>query len=91
MARYRVPTPKPDQISVVWGKADSFASPSLVYVYPDRDGKSDCRVLMEAIEEPRHRTGETRRSLAAELEARGYDLTTLRITIRRKQKEPAHD
>ena len=93
--RVRTPQPKPDHLIVAWGRTDPYNHPSLVYVYPDRAGKCDSRVLMEAIEGPRYRPSSERYgsfekepSLAQELEARGYDLTTLRITIRKKETTP---
>ncbi|MFG6083752.1 hypothetical protein ACEUZ9_005477 [Paracoccus litorisediminis] len=88
--RIRTPMVKPDQITVAWGRADRHSLPSLVYVYPDRAGKGDSRVLMEALEGDRFRPSFERfgsldrePSMVAELEKRGYDITTLRLTIRR--------
>ena len=93
--RVRTPQPKPDHLIVAWGRTDPFNDPSLVYVYPDLAGKCDSRVLMDAIEGPRYRPSfnpygslKEEPSLAQELEARGYDLTTLRITIRKKEPTP---
>lgn len=93
--RVRTPTPKDDTLIVAWGRADQFSSPSLVYVYPNRDIKCDTRVVMEALEGPRYGytfedfgTPKQQPSLIAELEARGYDITTLRLTIQKKKEEP---
>lgn len=88
--RYRVPEPKPDTLKVCWGRADSYSEPSLVYVYPDRDGKAATRLLMTALEGDRYapdfgpRGYKVEKSVAKELEERGYDLTTLKLTIKRK-------
>lgn len=94
--RYRVPRPKPGHLVVTWGKADRHALPSIVYVYPDRDGRCDARVLGDVLEGrrylPDHQAAggyRVERSLADELEARGYDLSTLRISITRKTA-PVH-
>ena len=92
--RTRVPDPKPDTLIATWGRCDSFAAPSIVYVYPDRDGKCDSRVLCDALEGKRHSPDPDRYgafkltpSLAEELDARGWDLTTLRFSIKRKVAE----
>jgi hypothetical protein len=75
---------------VAWGRVDRHSEPSVVYAFPDRDGKCDSRVLCEALEGPRYRPSLERpgyiegNSLLKELEERGYDLTTLRITISKK-------
>lgn len=90
--RVRTPQPKDDTLIVSWGRADQFSAPSLVYVYPNRDIKCDTRVVMDALEGPRY--GYTfeafgvlkeQPSLIAELEARGYDITTLKLTIEKKK------
>jgi hypothetical protein len=88
--RLRTPKAKPGQLVVAWGRVDRHSNPSVVYAYPDRDGKCDSRVLCDALEGERYqptlsRPGYTvEKSLLEELEERGYDLTTLRITISKK-------
>ena len=79
--RYRLPTPRVGTLDVRWGRPDQFSTHSLYYTYGNRDGKSDSRVVMEALEGSSTRNG---LSLASELEARGYDLTTLRFSIQKK-------
>ncbi len=89
--RVRTPDPKPDTLIVSWGRADPFSAPSLVYVYPNRDIKCDTRVAMDALEGPRY--GYTfedfgklkeKPSFIQELEDRGYDITTLKLSIKKK-------
>lgn len=94
--RVRTPTPKDDTLIVAWGRTDSYSAPSLVYVYPNRDIKCDSRVVMEALEGPRHEHSfetypnmKTIPSLIEELESRGYDITTLRLTIKKKKADCA--
>lgn len=89
--RVTTPVAKPGQLVARWGRVDRPNAPSIVYAYPDRAGKCDSLILMDAIEGPRYRPSwkriggyEEEQSLLAELEARGYDLTTLRITISKK-------
>ena len=89
--RVRVPDPKADTLIATWGRSDSYAAPSIVYVYPDRDGKCDSRVLCDAFESKQYSPNPEKfgsfkltPSLAEELDARGWDLTTLRFSIKRK-------
>jgi len=88
--RLRTPKAKPGQLVVAWGRVDRHSDPSVVYAFPDRDGKCDSRIVCEALEAPRYRPSLNapghieRKSLLEELEERGYDLTTLRLTISRK-------
>jgi hypothetical protein len=88
--RLRTPKAKPGQLVVAWGRVDRHSNPSVVYAYPDRDGKCDSRVLCDALEGERYQPTLSRpgyaveKSLLEELEGRGYDLTTLRITISKK-------
>ena len=75
--RYRLPAPRAGTIDVRWGKPDPFSGHSLCYTYGNRDGKVICRIISAALEG--NHSGE--KSLADELQARGYDLTTLRFSI----------
>lgn len=94
--RIRTPSVKADTLIVAWGRADSHDAPSLVYVYPDRSGKCDSRVLCDAFEGKQYSPDPERYgsfhlgpSLTEELDRRGYDLTTLKFSIQRK--EASHD
>ncbi len=85
MKRRRFPilkAPQPGRIVVRWARASRGETPSLVYGFGDRDDKATSRVVMRALEEIEVFDG---RSLAAELEARGYDLSTLRFSIARRE------
>ena len=88
MKRYRTPTAKPGELKAGYGREDRHCSPNLVYVWGGEGGqKPDARVLGSALEDKRHGYAfpsmvlEQRPSLIEELEARGYDITTLRFTI----------
>ena len=83
--RWRVPVPKPGHLLALYGRTDRFNSPDLVYVYPNRNIKCDSRVLMHALEEVPVYDG---KSLREELEARGYDITTLKFSIKLKDPRP---
>jgi hypothetical protein len=88
--RVRTPKAKPGQLVVAWGRVDRHNNPSVVYAYPDRDGKCDSRVICDALEGARYRPSlrqpgyTVEKSLLEELDERGYDLTTLRLTISKK-------
>ena len=89
--RITTPVAKPGELIARWGRVDRHSAPSIVYAYPDRSGKSDSRVLCDAIEGPRCSPSSTpfggydvNPSLVEELESRGYDITTLRISIKKK-------
>lgn len=93
--RYTTPVAKPGQLIVRWGKVDRHSEPSLVYAYPDRDGKSDSRVVMSAFEEERNMRTllapngiKTLPSLLDELVSRGYDPETFRFSIEKKAQTP---
>lgn len=89
--RYRTPTAKPGEIKIVYGKADRYSAPDLCVAWgAGADMKCTGRLIMNAIDQktmhPRFPGPgyEYRPSLVEELEARGFDITTLRITIQRK-------
>lgn len=89
--RYRTPTAKPGEIKIVYGKADRYSSPDLCVAWGDGvDMKCTARLIMNAIDQKVMRPTFSERgydfgpSLIEELEARGFDITTLRISIQRK-------
>lgn len=94
MKRVRTPKAKPGQLVVAWGRVDRHSEPGIVYAYPDRDGKCDSRVVCDALEGDRYRPSlqspgyTVMNSLLQELDRRGYDLTTLKLTISRKADAP---
>jgi len=92
MRRYRTPTAKPGEIKIVYGKADRHSRPDLCVAWGEgTDMKCTGRLIMNAITEKplRHKFPgggtEYTTSLVDELEARGFDITTLRITIQKKE------
>ncbi|WP_311270336.1 hypothetical protein [Sphingobium sp. WCS2017Hpa-17] len=96
MKRWRTPTAKPGQIKIVYGRVDRHNNPDLCVAWgAGTDMKCTARLIMHAITEktlhakfpgPGH---EYHPSLVEELETRGFDITTLRITI--EKKDAAHD
>lgn len=80
MKQCRVPKAKAGELLVKFGK--QFGDEDLFYCYPDNDCgmKRDSRLLMLAFERPLL-DGKT---LRQELEARGYDITTLKFSVMKK-------
>lgn len=84
--RYRTPVAKPRELRAAYGRADRWSEPSIVYSWGgDGANKPDGRILSTAIEEAIVFDGKT---LAQELDRRGYDLSTLRFSIRLKDVSP---
>jgi hypothetical protein len=79
--RPRIPTTKPGELKAGWARVDGN-SPSVAYNWGGGGAaKSDARILSNALEEVHVHDGKT---LIEELEARGYDLSTLRFSIKLK-------
>lgn len=92
MKRYRTPTAKPGEIKIVYGKADRYSRPDLCVAWGDgADMKPTASFMMHALTEKRMTRAFPSMdviyepSLIDELEARGFDIETLRFTIQRKQ------
>lgn len=90
--RFRTSPAKPGQIKAQWGRADRHSKPSLVYLWGGEGAsQGDARIIAYAIEDKRFAPtfeGGYREepSLVEELERRGYDPTTLKISIERKKQ-----
>lgn len=81
--RLRPPVTKPGQLRAYWGRSEPGAKPTVIYTWGAGGAcKADGRILMTALEEAKVFGG---KSLVQELEARGYDLSTLRFTIEMKK------
>lgn len=76
---------KPGQLVAAWGRAGEEGRgerPDIQYAWGGAGAsKPDGRILCNALEGAKVFDGKT---LCAELEVRGYDLTTLRFSIERK-------
>jgi hypothetical protein len=85
--RLHTPTAKPGELRAKWGRPSPGDPASVCYVWGGSGAeKPDARILSNALEDAPVFSG---RSLAQELEARGYDLSTLQFSV--KKKEQAHD
>jgi hypothetical protein len=73
---------KPGELRAEWARPELRESPSICYAWGgDGAARSEGRMLSEALEGTPIYEG---RSLAEELEHRGYDMTTLKFSIKQK-------
>lgn len=92
MKRFRKPKLKDGELRMYWGKPDRWDSPDIVLAWQgNRMMKRDTNLLhyMLCIKRPKIELGRINwaamePSLIEELELRGYDLTTLKFSIRKK-------
>ncbi|MES2173832.1 MAG: hypothetical protein V4523_07780 [Pseudomonadota bacterium] len=94
--RWRTPTAKPGEVKIVYGRIDRHNNPDLCVAWgPGTDMRCTGSLMLHALTEKRlqHKfpSGGTEYgpSLIEELEARGFDIQTLRITI--SKKDTSHD
>jgi hypothetical protein len=98
MKRSRRPVVRNGELHIYWGIAEKGADPDIVYHNGDGTEKSDRRLLYNVLgcerqrlnidaplNSPRYKWVEYVPSLLDELAKRGYDLTTLRFYIRKKE------
>ncbi len=92
MKRYRTPTAKPGEIKIVYGRIDRHNNPDLCVAWGSgTDMKCTGSLMMHAITEKTLRAKfpgpghEYQPSLIEELEARGFDITTLRFSVMKKE------
>jgi hypothetical protein len=83
--RFRAIKPKPGELLVKYGK-EPGDNPDLLYCWPENTCgmRRDSRIVMNALERIPVFEG---RTLREELEARGYDITTLRLSIKKQSAE----
>lgn len=87
--RWRAPKAKPGQLKAQWGKVDGMDD--LCYAHGDGVPRVDARLLHNALTAERYQAFDNTWSLSFcdELEARGYDLTTLKFSIEKKRAKSA--
>ena len=96
MKRYRTPNAKAGEVKIVYGRIDRHNDPDLCVAWgAGTDMKCTGRLVMNALTEKAMRLKfpgpghEYRPSLVEELEARGFDIETLRFTISKKATPPS--
>ena len=88
--RVRVPTAKPGELKIRWGRAERGDTPDVCYVWGAGVSRSDSHLLHTTFGSQRMRHDFPSMkvvydpSFLDELEARGYDLTTLQFSIQKK-------
>ena len=93
--RYRAHRFKPGVLEVYWGVTKGDPTPDIIYHRGEGCAKPDGHLLYSFFGCKRERqdwqTGKTvfDQSLLEELEARGYDLTTLKFSIKKKTDQRA--
>jgi hypothetical protein len=81
--RPRILKARPGQLKAQWATYERGSAPCISYAWGgDGADKTDGRILSSALEGVAIHGG---KSLAEELEARGYDLTTLKFSIEMKK------
>ena len=86
--RYRIPEPKDNTLSIKFAKVRGDSAECLVYTFGEGCEKADSSLLMCCFDMRRtyiSLTGEIERenSLVDELIERGYDITTLKFSIKK--------
>ena len=91
MKRCRKPTAKPNELKVEWGKLP-HENPDIIYCWGENVPKVDSRYLhwIFGCEHPSGQVDDKGLiiwdpSVLDELEKRGYDLTTLKFSIKKKE------
>ncbi len=87
--RYRLVKAKPGELRVAYGKAEWYDNvPEIVFAWGDGCLSGHTYPVMDAFcGRMEERSGPNGRpSMVQELERMGYDLTTLRFTIQKKEK-----
>lgn len=82
--RFRTPAAKEGELLVKYGQ--QYGEHDLFYCYPANECgmRADSRLLVAAFESVAIHDGKTLRTL---LEERGYDITTLKLTVKKLAKE----
>lgn len=91
--RWRKPTAKQGELKVAYGKLDRWSDPDIIFCWGPGTSGRDSRLLHLFFGTERPRTDYSvippritfDKSMLQELEARGYDLTTLKFSIQKKK------
>ncbi len=85
-----VPRARPGQLKCQWGKV-AESPPDLIYLRAADVPPSDMDMLHDLLTEPRRAGGRAfgarLPSLLQELDARGYDISTLKISVEKKRPD----
>lgn len=83
--RYREPKPKPNTLELKWGKL-RHDHPDILVIWGEGCAKADSRLLLSALTSRTYDPGTYNASpgLIEELKTRGYDIETIRFSIKKK-------
>jgi len=92
MKRYRSPKINDGEIKIYYGRADGDA-PDVCYQWGDGASKRDGRLVMSALCSPINHYNSPRQSESVinQLIEAGYDIDTLKFSIKKKQTNPTQD
>ena len=89
--RCRIPKPKPGELRIYWGKAESYDSPQVCYSWGDGCSSADARLIDNMLKREFRRADGSRDScIQDELVRRGYDLSTIKFSVS-KETQPLYD
>lgn len=84
--RYRVPKPKPGELRIYWGKAETYDAPQVCYNWGDGCSSADARLIDNMLKrEFRLANGDWDPCIQDELVRRGYDLSTIKFSISKRR------
>lgn len=90
--RYRALTARPGELKLGWGREDRYNNPGIMVAWGDGVARANGSYLLNALcygtFGPEGAREEMRPSFIKELEERGFDLSTLKISIQKKKAEP---
>lgn len=86
--RFRTPKPKPGELRLLWGKLP-HDNPDILYLWGEGTHKADSRLLHYMFSSKRYAPGgmTPEPSFIEELESRGYDITTIKFSISKKDNQ----
>ncbi len=86
--RYRALTARPGELKLGWGREDRYNNPGIMVAWGEGVARGNGSYLLYALGYdtfgPEGAGGEMRPSFFKELEERGFDLSTLKITVQKK-------
>lgn len=89
--RVRIPKAKPGELLVRWGRPDRGEDPDVVFCWGEGVSKRDGNLAHYHLATDRPHFGEPKvsPSFIKELEARGYDIRTLKLSVFKRAPLPS--
>ena len=84
--RYRIPEPKDGELRIYWGKSETYDAPQVCYSWDDGCSRCDAGLMNDMLRRQfKCSGGSWDPCIQDELVRRGYDLSTIRFSIRKKR------